>query len=125
MKEFVFLIVICITLICVINLIIFIIQEFRNITLRYERFHDIPVEVCKKECIKIHNEFLPKQMEETSLIEHYEEEYIVYVMFEGNEYSFINEKLYYETCVDEVIFVCVHKGYNRKGKLKNIYLTLQ
>lgn len=127
MKEFVILIIICMTLIWVINLIIFIIQEFCNITLRYERFHDIPVEVCKKEYRKPYNEFLQRQKGKNSFIEivHHEEEFIVYVMFEGREYCFINERLYKEVCINEIIFVCVHKGYNRKGKLKNICLTLE
>jgi len=54
--------------------------------------------------------------------QYHNEKFIVYVQYDGNEYSLNNEKIFNSTSVGSYIKVRVNKGYNKKGELKNVYL---
>ncbi len=50
--------------------------------------------------------------------QYYDEEYNVYLMYEGEEYCFDDENLYNSVNVGDMIRVLVHKGYNKQNELK-------
>lgn len=54
---------------------------------------------------------------------HHPEEFRVYAEFNGEIYCIYDEELFYEVDVGEEIQVWVHEGYNKRGKIENIYLS--
>ena len=56
---------------------------------------------------------------------HHDEEYNVYLMYDGEEYCFDDENLYNSVNVGNMVRVVVHKGYNKHNQLKHVYLSLE
>ena len=54
---------------------------------------------------------------------HHDEEYNVYVDYKGVTYCIDDNDLFEKVEIGESITVTVNEGYNRKGQVKNIYLT--
>ena len=48
----------------------------------------------------------------------------VYLEYEEEEYCISSEALFKEVELGETVFVTVHKGRNRQGEVKNVYLTI-
>lgn len=56
---------------------------------------------------------------------YHDEEYNVYVSYEGKTYCINDKSLYERVDIDDNVYVCVHKGYNKNGEEKRIYLTAE
>ena len=54
---------------------------------------------------------------------HHSEEYNVYVDYEGVTYRINDNELFEDVVIGENIEVTVHEGCDRKGRIRNIYLT--
>lgn len=54
---------------------------------------------------------------------HHTEKHDVYVDYEGETYCINDNDLFKKVEIGESIEVTVNEGYNRKGQVKNIYLT--
>lgn len=95
-------------------------------TLRYETFPST-AEVFEKEYEGAYNTttmvMVGKTM--TPRIQYHDEEYNVYLMYEGEEYCFDDEDLYNSVNKGDMIPVVVHKGYNKHDEVKNVYLSLE
>lgn len=86
-----------------VGLVVWLIYDFvmanRKI-LRYETFHaDVPV--CKKEYITLSEKVRGPQF--------HDDEYIVYLLYEGKPYCFVSEKLYKTVNVGDIVRVEVHR----------------
>lgn len=115
------------SLFCIGLLIVIIVATIYPATLRYEEIPNISVKV------------EGKQYEEpyvtTSIIyagktvvpqtHYHDEEYNVYVSYEGETYCINDKSLYERVDINDNVYVCVHKGYNKKGEEKHIYLTAE
>ncbi len=55
---------------------------------------------------------------------HHDEEFNVYLMYEGKQYCFNSKKLYKSVHAGDMACILVHKGYNKKNKLKHTYITI-
>ena len=95
-------------------------------TLRYETFPST-AKVCKMEfedeyttttMIMVGKTMIPQKY-------HHDEEYNVYLMYDGEEYCFDDENLYNSVNVGNMVRVVVHKGYNKHNQLKHVYLSLE
>ena len=95
-----------VSILLVVGLVIWLIYEvIRQVycdTLRYETFSDT-AKVCSKK---------------------YEEEYNVYLMYYGEQHCFDDEQLYNSVNIGDSVCILVHKGYNTKNELKNVYLSI-
>ena len=56
-------------------------------------------------------------------IHHHSEEYNVYVNYEGVTYRINDNELFEVVVIGEKTEVTVYEGYDRKGRIRNIYLT--
>ena len=86
-----------------VGLVVWLIYDFvmanRKI-LRYETFHaDVPV--CKKEYITLSEKVMVPQF--------HDDEYNVYLLYEGKPYRFVSEKLYKTVNVGDIVRVEVHR----------------
>ncbi len=109
----------------IILLIKWIIATISDNILRYE-ICPSTAKVCKKEhkdehtttIIKIGFIKIPKTY-------HYDAEYKVYLMYEGEEHCFNNKNLYESSNIGDVVEILIHKGYNAQNKLEDVYLSLK
>ena len=53
---------------------------------------------------------------------YYSEAFNVFLTYDGKEYCFNDEELYNLLEVGDSIYVMVHKGFNKKNEVKDIYL---
>ena len=95
-------------------------------TLRYETFLST-AKVCKMEYEDGYTTTHMINMGWTMIPQgrHHDAEYNVYLMYDGEEYCFNDEKLYHSVNVGNMVRVVVHKGYNKHNQLKHVYLSLE
>ena len=120
MAEF----LLCILLVIPVLLVIFLISEVRQQfkSLRYETF-SAKARVCKK---KYEDSYTTISMVGTVPVpQHHDEEYNVYLMYKGKVHCLNDKDLYQKVDVGDVVSVLVHKGYNKNGELKHVYLRLK
>lgn len=104
-----------------------LIKAIYHKTLRYETFPGI-AKVCKKEYEDEYTTTTMLYMGENLLLpqnHHYDEEYNVYLMYEGEEYCFDDEELYNSVKIGDSVRVLVHKGYNKSDDVKHVYLSIE
>lgn len=111
---------------CVACVVYAIGDEIYKQTLRYEKFNKC-VKVCKKEHKKAYSTtvLMPVGKIMVPQTQYHDEEYIVHVIYDGKKYYIKNEELYNSVNVNDMIWVWVHKGYNNKNEVKNIYITAE
>lgn len=114
-------------LFCIGLLIVIIVATIYPATLRYEEIPDVSVKVEGKQYEEPYVTTSMIYVGKTMVLQthHHDEEYNVYVSYEGETYCINDENLYKRVNVNDNIYVCVHKGYNKKGEEKNIYLTAE
>lgn len=101
----------------------------RNKFLRYEESYKL-VKVGRKEHKDAYTTHIPmtisagKTRITTMTPVFHDEEYNVYLLYKGEDYIFNSEDMYQSLKVGDEVNVVVHEGYNLKGELKNIYLTI-
>ena len=119
-------------IIVIVWLIICLIHEgyiaIRNEFLRYEDFSEV-VKVVRKEHKDAYTTYMSTITSTgkttTMLIPiFHDEEFNVYLGYKGNEHCFDDEDMYDSLKVGDKVNVVVHEGYNKKGELKNTYLTI-
>lgn len=117
-------IVLC-ALIMVVYLVNEIIMAIYHKTLRYEVFLDTAV-VCNKEYEEGYTTttVLPVGKVMVPQTHYHDEEYNVYLMYEGAKHCFDDEDLYKKVSIGDECHVLVHKGYNKFNQLKNVYLSI-
>lgn len=54
-----------------------------------------------------------------------DEEYNVYLMYEGKSHCIDNEELYEKVNVGDIVRVKVHNGYNKQNEVKYVYLSIE
>ena len=91
-------------------------------TLRYETFPST-AKVCNKEYEDEYTTYI--MIGEIMTPQFHDEEYNVYLLYEGEEHCFDYEDLYEKVNVDDVIRVIVHKGYNKHDEVKHVYLSIE
>lgn len=120
MAEFLLCILLVIPVLLVIFLISEVSQQFKS--LRYETF-SAKARVCKK---KYEDSYTTISMVGTVPVpQHHDEEYNVYLMYKGKVHCLNDKDLYQKVDVGDVVSVLVHKGYNKNGELKHVYLRLK
>ena len=96
-------------------------------TLRYEKFQST-AKVCKKEYVNDDDDDYATAIMVGKVcipqIHYYDEEYNVYLMYQGEQYCFDDRKLYNSVKIGDTVRVFVHKGYNKKKMLKHVYLSI-
>lgn len=119
-----------IVVIVIVELIIYEVYiEIRNKFLRYKDFSKV-VKVGRKKHQDAYTTYMPitistgKNTITTMTPIFHDEEFNVYLVYKGEEYCFDDEDMFDSLKVGDKVNVVVHKGYNRKGELKNIYLTI-
>lgn len=122
-----------VSVIAVVGLIIWGIYEaykaIRNKLLRYEELPEL-VKVGRKKHEDAYTTFIPmtistgKSTITTMTPTPHDEEFNVYLIYEGKEHCFNNKDMFESLKVGDTVKVTVHKGYNTIGKLKNTYLTI-
>ena len=103
-----------------------IIKSIYHLTLRYETFPSV-AKVCKKEH---ENEYTTTTMMTVGNVmvpqfRHHDEEYNVYLMYEEQQHCINDEDLYNSVNIDDVVNILVHKGYNKKDEVKDVYLSTE
>ena len=103
-----------------------IIKSIYYLTLRYETFPSV-AKVCKKEH---ENEYTTTTMMTVGNVmvpqfRHHDEEYNVYLMYEEQQHCINDEDLYNSVNIDDVVNIFVHKGYNKKDEVKDVYLSTE
>lgn len=95
-------------------------------TLRYEMFPST-AKVCKIKYEPAYTTTTMIMVGKTIIPQrhHHDEEYNVYLMYEGEEYCFDDKKIYNSVNVGDMVSVVVHKGYNKHNELKHVYLSLE
>ncbi|MCI9178008.1 MAG: hypothetical protein HFJ28_05560 [Clostridia bacterium] len=95
-------------------------------TLRYETFSDT-AKVCSKKYEEeyITTKILPVGKVMVPQIHCHDEEYNVYLMYRGEKHCFNNKDLYNLVNIGDSVCILVHKGYNKKNELKNVYLSVK
>ena len=95
-------------------------------TLRYETFSST-AKVCDKDyendhtvtiCTMVGKKMIPQ-------IYHFDDEFNVYLLYDGKQYCFDNEDLYNSVNINDNVSVLVHKGYNKNDELKHVYLSIE
>lgn len=99
--------------------------------LRYDEFQpDELVKVIRKNYQNAYTIYIPMTIstgESTTTIMSvifHDEEFDVYLIYKDNEYCFNDKDMFDSLEVGDEVNVVVHEGYNQKGKLKHIYLTI-
>ena len=109
-----------------VGLVIWIICEISmaayHKTLRYETFFST-AEVCKKKYEEEYTTML--YIGKVYMPQIHEEEYNVYLMYDGKQYCFDDENLYNSVDVGDIVNVVIHEGYNKQNELKYVYLSLE
>lgn len=90
-------------------------------TLRYETFY-ANVPVCEKEYEKEHITYV--MTGKVMVPQFHDRKYNVYLMYEGKSHSIDSEELYGRVNVGEIVRVKVHKGYNKRDEVKDVYLSV-
>jgi len=67
--------------------------------------------------LKVGNVMVPQ-------IRHHNEEYNVWLEYKGELYCIDDEELFNDVEENEKVRVWVNKGYNKKGKVKHIFLSI-
>lgn len=106
-------------------LVYLLVEDFYIRHLEYETFEDTAVvDSCEYEepyttttMMKVGKVMVPQ-------LHHHDEEYNVWLEYEGELYCIDDEELFNSVEENEEIRVWVNKGYNRKGELKYIYLSI-
>lgn len=103
-----------------------IIIQIYHKTLRYETFPS-SAKVCNK---KYKDEYITttRMMVGKVLLpqtHYHDEEYNVYLMYKGGQYRFDDKELYNSVNIGDIVRVLVHEGYNKKGELKYVYLSIE
>lgn len=113
------------TVLLIVGLLIWIIYEIviaiYHKTLRYETFPS-SAKVCNAKYEEEYTTWIYSG--KTMIPQFHDEEFNVYLMYEGKEYCFDDEELYNSVNIGDIIPVLVHKGYNKKNELKHIYLSI-
>lgn len=94
-------------------------------TLRYEEIPNVLVKVVDKQYKEPYSTTTMMYVGKTLIPQtyYYDEEYNVYALYDGERYCIDDEELYESVKIDDEIYVCVHKGYNKDNEEKYIYLT--
>ena len=95
-------------------------------TLRYETYPDKAV-VCGKKYEKPYTSIsmMPAGKVMVPRTIHHEEEFNVYLEYEGKKHCFDYEDLYNEIKIGDTLDVFVEKGYNKFGKVKHVSLSIE
>lgn len=100
-------------------------SEFYKATLNYKRHKETVIVLEKKfkgayttttTHVRVGKVTVPQ-------MHHHSEEYNVYVDYEGVTYRINDNELFEDVVIGEKIEVTVHEGCDRKGRIRNIYLT--
>lgn len=115
-----------VTMLLLVGLVVWIIYEivmaiYRK-TLRYKIFYaDVPV--CKKE---YEEEYTTSIMAGKVMVpQFHDDEYNVYLMYKGESHCIDSEELYKAVNVGDIVRVKVHKGYNKRNEVKDVYLSIE
>ena len=98
-----------------------IVTSIYHKTLRYETFPS-SAKVCNAEYVEEYTTWI--YCGKTMIPQFHDEEFNVYLMYEGTEYCFDDEELYNSVNIGNNIPVVVHKGYNKRNEVKHIYLSI-
>ena len=120
MTEFLLCILLVILVLLVILLISEVNQQFKS--LRYETF-SAKARVCKKKYEDSYTTII--MVGKVPVPQHHDEEYNVYLMYKDKVHCLNDKDLYQKVDVDDAVSVLVHKGYNKNGELKHVYLRLK
>ena len=113
----------------IIWLIYIVYIAIRNKFLRYKHFSKV-VKVGRKKYQDAYTTYMPitistgKTTTTTITPIFHDEEFKVYLVYKGDEYCFNDKDMFDSLKVGDKVKVVVHEGYNRKGELKNTYLTI-
>lgn len=123
----VFLVFLVVVLVLAVILLVYntVIVIYRG-TLEYETFSDTAM-VSDMEYEDDYNTttFVRSGKVTVPVTTYHDEEYNVYVTYEGEEYCLDDADLYEQVNIGDVIDVLVHKGYNKNGEVKHIYLSIE
>ena len=115
-------------LLLIIGSVIWLIYEkiiaIYHMKLRYETFPS-RAKVCKKEYEDEYTNIIMVGKVMVPQTHYYDEEYNVYLMYNGEQYCFDDEELYNSVNIGDTVHVLVHKGYNKKDELKHVYLSIE
>ena len=115
-----------ILILMLVGLVIWLIYEIiiaiYHKTLRYETFPST-AKVCNKEYEEEYTTWIMSG--KTMIPQFHDEEFNVYLMYEGEQYCFDDKDLYNSVNISDNVRVLVHNGYNKKDELKHIYLSIE
>lgn len=106
------------------TLIAFLHDFFSDIyrkTLKYQTTHS-QATVTKLGYIDAHMKWI--RMGRKSIPIWQDKQYNVHLLFEGSEYRFNDQDLYFKVNIGDTVSIIVHQGYNKKGKIKHQYLSI-
>ncbi len=88
----------------------------KEIALRYETIHDVA-----KVVDKYYDESAIKWA--TGIYAY--DKYNVYILYKGEEYCFDDKELHEKVKIGDSVNILIHKGFNKCGKLKRTYLSIE
>lgn len=112
-------IIVLLSSIIIIGLIIAFILYVQDNLLNYEEYSDIAI-ISKTE----YGANFSSPLKLICGIINLDDGFDVSLEYEGEEYWFDSEDLYKHVEVGDFVFVTVHKGKNKHGDIKNVYLTI-